>query len=156
MTITYEQVYAAALPMITDFNPLELTESDLNEMLSGWLHYAKSLPSVKSLFSKLTLDDTTTEIEFELKTSIDEENDKDVVILILALGMKIAWYQPQVNSILNTSQMFGGKEEKFYSQANHINSVVGNLFKEAKKELRDAIRDYKYFNGTYTGGGIKG
>lgn len=155
MTITYEDVYKVALPLITDFDPLELSEADLAEMLAGWLYYAKSLPSVKSLFTKFITDETLTTIEFELKNSINDESDKDTVTLILALGMKIAWYQPQVNSILNTSQMFGGKEEKFYSQANHINAVSGVLFKDAKKELRNAIRDHKYFNGTYVGGGVK-
>lgn len=153
MVITYEEIFDWFLPLITDFDFTVLSEEDSIDLLNGMLHKSRALPSVRSLFNTLVLDDTETEVTCELKVKLDDDSDKDFVISVFALGMKIAWYQPQINSVLNIAQMYGGKEEKFYSQANHVTSIK-DLFKQSKLELQKTIRDYKYFNGTYVGGGV--
>ena len=153
MVITYEEIFDWFLPLITDFDFTVLSEEDSIDLLNGMLHKSRALPSVRSLFNTLVLDDTETEVTCELKVKLDDDSDKDFVISVFALGMKIAWYQPQINSVLNIAQMYGGKEEKFYSQANHVTSIK-DLFKQSKLELQKTIRDYKYFNGTYVGRGV--
>lgn len=153
MVITYEEIFDWFLPLITDFDFTVLSEEDSIDLLNGMLHKSRALPSVRSLFNTLVLDDTETEVTCELKVKLDDDSDKEFVISVFALGMKIAWYQPQINSVLNIAQMYGGKEEKFYSQANHVTSIK-DLFKQSKLELQKTIRDYKYFNGTYVGGGV--
>ena len=71
---------------------------------------------------------------------IDEE------IEILALLIVSEWLEPQVNSVNVTLQMFGGKEEKFYAQANHLSELKA-LRDGTRTEARKLMRDYTYFGG---------
>ena len=89
---------------------------------------------------------------FTLNNSVDEESDKDFVLEILSLGMAIEWLQPQVDSIIHTSVMIGGKEEKKLLD-NHKNMI--ERLDSMKKEQNKMIRDYfivsvlrKYFDKT--------
>ena len=59
--------------------------------------------------------------------------------------------RPRLNSTLNVSQFEGGKEEKFYSQANHI-TVLQSLYKDARLEKIKIVRGYGYENNSYLTG----
>lgn len=65
--------------------------------------------------------------------------------------MVYSWTRVRLRSSLNVAQMFGGKEEKFYSQAAHI-AELRALNLEAEKELRSMIRDRGYFHNSYLDG----
>ena len=49
------------------------------------------------------------------------------------------------------SQMYGGKEQKFYSQANHLIEIK-SMLKDCKTELRKMIRDRGYIYNSYING----
>ena len=86
---------------------------------------------------------------FTLNNSVDEESDKDFVLEILSLGMAIEWLQPQVDSVIHTSVMIGGKEEKKLLD-NHKNMI--DRLDSMKKEQNKMIRDYGYINNSYIRG----
>lgn len=70
---------------------------------------------------------------------------------VIATGMVVEWVTPQVNSVINTQQMFSGKEVNFYSQANHL-AELQNLLKLSSSTLRKLIRDRGYYVNSYISG----
>ena len=86
------------------------------------------------------------EITLTLNNSVGEESDKDFVLEILSLGMAIEWLQPQVDSVIHTSVMIGGKEEKKLLD-NHKNMI--DRLDSMKKEQNKMIRDYGYMYNSY-------
>lgn len=148
MTSSYSQIYSCFLSKVTDYNFLNMSEEDMYDLMSTWLHNTLSLPYVRRLFTTLNADDVIMQLSFELKNVVDEASDFDFVLELIAKGMVVEWLEPQVNSVLNTSQMFGGKEQKFYSQSNHFKEIKDKL-KEEKTELRKMIRDRGYIYNSY-------
>lgn len=104
---------------------------------------------MRRLFSSLLLDDDIQQFTFELNNSVDEISDEDFVLEVLSLGMTIEWLQPQVDSIIHTSVMIGGKEEKKILD-NHKNMV--ERLESMKKEQNKMIRDYGYMYNSYIRG----
>lgn len=148
-TVSYEKIYSQFLSKITDYNLIASDEQDVYEMLKDLLHSAVSKPQVVKLFNSLILDDEIIEMDYELKHVINRvDDDFGFVVEIISMGMVVEWLEPQVNSVLNTLQMFSGKEEKFYSQSNHLSELRG-LLKDAQLKQRKLIRDRGYISNTY-------
>ena len=151
-SLSYEEdIYSSFLGKITDYNFANISEDDVYEMMNGYLKSAISQPYVRRLFSSIAMDDEVMEMTFELKNSIDEDSDKYFVTEVLSRGMVIAWLEPQVKSTVNLSQMFGGKEQKFFSQAQHLTELK-DLLSTAKSEQRRIICDHGYANNSYIRG----
>lgn len=144
--LSYSTLFSRVLNKINDPKELSLDESDLLEIYTERLHSVVGNPRVRRLFSSLSLDDEIQEMTFTLNNSVDEESDKDFVLEILSLGMAIEWLQPQVDSVIHTSVMIGGKEEKKLLD-NHKNMIerLGSM----KKEQNKMIRDYGYMYNSY-------
>lgn len=120
--------------------------------MRGWLHSVMSKPYTRKIFTQLTYDDEILSLTYELKNVLDKNNDDiDFVLELFAVGMVIEWLEPQVKSVLNTKQFFGGKEEKFYAQSTHINELRG-LLKDTKLEYHKMIRDRGYILNSYING----
>ena len=152
MVLSYSTLFSRVLNKINDPKELSLDESDLLEIYTERLHSVVGKPRVRRLFSSISLDDEIQEMTFTLNNSVDEESDKDFVLEILSLGMAIEWLQPQVDSVIHTSVMIGGKEEKRVLD-NHKNMI--DRLDSMKKEQNKMIRDYfivsvlrKYFDKT--------
>ena len=139
--LSYSTLFSRVLNKINDQKELSLDESDLLEIYTERLHSVVGKPRVRRLFSSLSLDDEIQEMTFTLNNSVDEESDKDFVLEILSLGMAIEWLQPQVDSVIHTSVMIGGKEEKKLLD-NHKNMI--DRLDNMKKEQNKMIRDYGY------------
>ena len=146
MTLSYSTLFSRVLNKINDPKELSLDESDLLEIYTERLHSVVGKPRVRRLFSSISLDDEIQEMTFTLNNSVDEESDKDFVLEILSLGMAIEWLQPQVDSIIHTSVMIGGKEEKKLLD-NHKNMI--ERLDSMKKEQNKMIRDYGYMYNSY-------
>ena len=144
--LSYSTLFSRVLNKINDQKELSLDESDLLEIYTERLHSVVGKPRVRRLFSSLSLDDEIQEMTFALNNSVDEESDKDFVLEILSLGMAIEWLQPQVDSIIHTSVMIGGKEEKKLLD-NHKNMI--ERLDSMKKEQNKMIRDYGYMYNSY-------
>ena len=152
MTLPYETIFSRTRGRINDPKELSLDENDLLEIYTERLSNVIANPRVRRLFSSLTLDDEIQQLDFTLNNSVDETADMNFVVGILVLGMTIEWLQPQVDSIIHTSVMIGGKEEKRVLD-NHKNMI--ERLDSMKKEQNKMIRDYfivsvlrKYFDKT--------
>ena len=144
--LSYSTLFSRVLNKINDPKELSLDESDLLEIYTERLHSVVGKPRVRRLFSSISLDDEIQEMTFTLNNSVDEESDKDFVLEILSLGMAIEWLQPQVDSVIHTSVMIGGKEEKKLLD-NHKNMI--ERLDSMKKEQNKMIRDYGYMHNSY-------
>lgn len=146
-----DDLYSSFLGKVTDYNFANIAEDDVYELMFGYLKSAISQPYVRRLFSSITVDDEIMEMTFTLKDSIDEDSDKYFIIEVLSRGMVIAWLEPQVKSVTNLSQMFGGKEQKWFSQAQHL-AELKDLLATSKSEQRRIICDHGYANNAYVRG----
>ena len=146
MTLSYSTLFSRVLNKINDPKELSLDENDLLEIYTERLHSVVGKPRVRRLFSSISLDDEIQEMTFTLNNSVDEESDKDFVLEILSLGMAIEWLQPQVDSVIHTSVMIGGKKEKKLLD-NHKNMI--ERLDSMKKEQNKMIRDYGYMYNSY-------
>ena len=144
--LSYSTLFSRVLNKINDPKELSLDESDLLEIYTERLHSVVGKPRVRRLFSSISLDDEIQEMTFILNNSVDEESDKDFVLEILSLGMAIEWLQPQVDSVIHTSVMIGGKEEKKLLD-NHKNMI--DRLDSMKKEQNKMIRDFGYMYKSY-------
>lgn len=137
MATPYEKVYGRFLNRIKDFNLIDLDDYTLNEMLKDWLHSAIVRTRTSS---DLTSRDDVTEVF---------NNDlSDLDIELLAMGMTMAWLEPTINSTELTLQFIGGKEEKYYSQANHL-AELRELHDHTKVEMQKLYRDSTYIKNSY-------
>lgn len=135
---SYMEVYDSFTRKITDYTMLDLSDSDVMELCHGYLMSA--IPRMKSIVSDLSKRDE------ELQSfTIDL---LDVEIEILACLMVVEWINPQLNSTLYTSQFFGSKDEKFYSQKNQIDGLR-DLKHDMQQEARKLRRDYITDNHDY-------
>ena len=144
--LSYSILFSRVLNKINDPKELSLDENDLLEIYTERLHSVVGKPRVRRLFSSISLDDEIQEMTFALNNSVDEESDKDFVLEILSLGMAIEWLQPQDDSVIHTSVMIGGKEEKKLLD-NHKNMI--DRLDNMKKEQNKMIRDYGYMYNSY-------
>lgn len=144
--LSYSTLFSRVLNKINDPKELYFDENDLLEIYTERLHSVVGKPRVRRLFSSISLDDEIQEMTFTLNNSVDEESDKDFVLEILSLGMAIEWLQPQVDSVIHTSVMIGGKEEKKLLD-NHKNMI--DRLDSMKKEQNKMIRDYGYMYNSY-------
>jgi len=110
MGTPYEKLYNRALAQITDPLLAQLPEEDLENMLHDWLMDAIVEPVIGE-YDFSDRDDKLKQFNFD----ISERDQK-----ILSIHMVRGWLAPQIRSVTLTSQVFGGKEEKFYAQANQL------------------------------------
>lgn len=136
MATPYSKIYERALAKITDYDLAFLPDDDFRFMIRGWLN--SSISKFRKCASDLS--DRDDELEVFNIDLVDEE------IEILALLIVCEWLEPQVNSVTLTHQMFGGKEEKWFSQSSHLAELKA-LRDETRAEARKLMRDYTYFAG---------
>ena len=147
--LSYSTLFSRVLNKINDPKELSLNKEDLLEVYTERLHSVVGKPRVRRMFSSLLLDDEIQEMTFILNNSVDEDSDIDFVLEVLSLGMAIEWLQPQIDSVIHTSVMIGGKEEKKLLD-NHKNMI--DRLDSMKKEQNKMIRDYGYMYNSYING----
>lgn len=150
-SLPYDIVYSRFLSKVEAYDFIELQANDLTDILCDWMHSASANPYVRRLFKTFSLDDEIQEFSFEMKYVLDDYSDTDFVIEILAIGMVVAWLDPKINSINNILQMFGSKDEKWYSQSQHL-SELRALKNDSRKLQRRMIADRGYAWNTYLDG----
>ena len=135
---SFEQIYNRFLSTITDYSLPFVPEEDLENMLHEWMLGA----IVRCGRYSRNFDDR----DEENKTFNSTLAEKDIRALILYMVGE--WLDRQVNSVELTAQMLGGKEEKFFSQASHLNSIKA-LRDDSRTEARKLLRDYSYVDNSY-------
>ena len=150
-SLNYSDIYSSLFTKIEAYDFIDLSEETLNEFLCNWLHSATMTPYVRKLFKTVVFDDEIAELSYEMKYIVDEESDKEFVIEVLSLGMAINWLKPKISSITNINQFFGSKDEKFFSQSQHL-SELRALLNDFKKQQRRMIADRGYIWNSYLDG----
>ena len=150
-SLTYDIIYSRLFSKIEAYDFIELPEEELNDFMCNWIHSASANPYVRRLFKSFSLDDEIQEVSYEMKYSVDDFSDTEFIIEILSLGMVVAWLEPKINSINNVAQMFGSKDEKWFSQAQHLSELKG-LVNDSKKQQRRMIADRGYAWNSYLDG----
>ena len=138
MATPYETIYNRALSKLEDPTLAMLPEEDLENMLHGYLMsaIAKHRKCEHDLSDR---DEELKQFNFDLS---------DLEIEILSILIVREWISVQLHSVVNTLQVFGGKEEKFYAQANHL-SELNKLQEQCEIALSRLINSRAYINNSY-------
>ena len=148
MTSAYDDIYSRFYLRITDYDLANQSERVAKEMMNGWMQSTLSKPYVRRLFASLSIDGDLEEIEYVLKFPVSENEDRDFVEEVIAMGMVVQWLSPKYQSTLNAMQLFSNSEQKFYSQAAHM-AELKDMYNLAKNDLRKLIRDKGYIYNSY-------
>ena len=148
MTSEFDELYSRFYLRVEDYNIVGLEEKVVTNMMNGWIKSTLSKPYVRRLFDELDFDEDIGELEYEMKLPVSEEEDKDFVEEVIALGMVVEWLSPKYHSTLLTSQMFSNSDQKYYSQANHMTELK-DMYHRVQNDLRKLIRDRGYINNGY-------
>ena len=129
----YSTLYERALAQITDPLLAQLPEEDLEIMLHGWLLNAIVEPVVGE-YDFSDRDEESKQFNFDI-AEVDQK--------IISIHMVRGWLAPQIRSVTLTSQVFGGKEEKFYAQSNQL-AEMRSLDADLQRQA-----DLLFCRGTY-------
>ena len=132
MGTSFETIIDRFLGKITDDMYLELTPEDTIRDAKQFL--VDAIPYFE--FPRFALYDYNEELEEYNVELTDEE------INILALLMKTAWLERQINSVEVTRMKYSGSDFKMTSQANHLSKLI-QLKHENVRESTHAQRLYK-------------
>lgn len=132
MATTFETIIDRFLGKITDDMYLELTPEDTIRDAKQFL--IDAIPYFE--FPRFALYDYNADLEeYNVDLTAEEVN-------ILALLMKTAWLDRQINSIEVTRMKYSGADFKLTSQANHLSKLL-QLKSENVRESTHAQRLYK-------------
>ena len=148
LSVTFDAIYSRFLSKVQAYDLLELGTEECLEQLGEWLKSVKSNPRVRKCFTTLTLDDVGRSVSFALRNPVDNDSDVDFVIELLGLGLAWKWVTPKYYSLINTNWFLGTKEQKMYSQANHM-AEVSKMYNDAKTNLYKHIASHGYYNNSY-------
>lgn len=129
---SFQTIIDCFLGKITDDMYLELTPEDTVRDATQFL--LDAIPYFE--FPRFPLYDYSIDIGYYNCDLTQEE------VNILALLMKAAWLNRQINSIENTRMKYSGADFKLTSQANHLSKLL-QLKNENLKESTHAQRLYK-------------
>ncbi len=150
-SVTTDQIREAFLSKIKDYKQILLTDHDIRELQNDWLRATIGNPRVRNMFSSFSVTGEFEIVEFEFRNSVDEFYDYHLALDLFATGMVIAWLNTYVNTTDSLAQMFGGKEENFYSQSSHL-AEARNLLNSNKVSFEQLIGDHgTYFNSYVRG-----
>lgn len=149
--LDYEEIFSSFLGSVTDYSLASLEPTEAYEKLTELLHKALADRYVARLFSSKKLDDDVQKFSFEMKYVIDSESDSEFVKDALAKWMKYEWQSDKVNNIALESRLLAGKEQKYYSEANHL-SALQALQSSAYSEAYKFIMSRGYIDNKYLEG----
>jgi len=146
--ISFDSVFNAFLGKVVDYDFIDIDESYIRNLSYEWIVSIISEPRLRAMLSSLSLNQENQTISFTIAETLGDDYDSFFLTDLLSTGFVIKWLTPQVNSVLNIKQVFGGKEEKYYSQSAHL-AELSNLLKESKTEFNKKIRDYGTYYNSY-------
>ena len=134
----YSTLYEKCLSKIEDPTLAMLPEEDLENMLHGYLMsaIAKHRKCEHDLSDR---DEELKQFNFDLS---------DLEIEIISILMTREWISQRLHSVTNVMQVFGGKEEKWFSQSSHIKELR-EMDDRLRLEAQQLSRDYSYTDNDY-------
>ena len=151
MTSTYNDIYSRFLIKIRDYDFAGLPEPNATEQMREWLQSALSHTYIYRIFDTFSADDEIAEIEYTLKSSVDDYHDKNFVEELLGNQMVYEWISPKVRTTTLINQMVtNSKESKWYNQKDHLKEVK-EIEDDAYNKVRALLRDKGYEYNSYLG-----
>lgn len=151
MTSSYNDIYSRFLIKIRDYEFAGLPEPNATEQMREWLQSALSHAYIYRIFETFSADDEIAEINYTLKSSVNEYNDKNFVEELLGNAMVYEWISPKVkNTTLTNLMVTNGKEGKWFSQQQHI-AQLREIQADAENKVREMLRDKGYNYNSYLG-----
>ena len=149
MTSSYNDIYSSFLIKIRDYEFAGLPEPNATEQMKEWLLSSLSRTYIYRIFDSFSADDEIAEIEYALKSTVDDYNDKNFVEELLGSQMVVEWLEPKVKTTTLLNQMItNSKEQKFYAQQSHI-AQLRELKADAETKVRSMLRDKGYIYNSY-------
>ena len=110
---SYDKVFKAFSKRITDLKILDFTDQEVYDFTFELMESAipKFMMCKSDLYNR---DDELGQFNIDLLP---------IEIEILANIMVAEWLEPQINSTEVLAQMFGSKEEKYFSQSAHLDTL---------------------------------
>lgn len=151
MTSSYNDIYSRFLNKIRDYEFAGLPEPNATGQMREWLQSALSYSYINRIFNTFTADDEISVMDYTLKSSVNEYNDRNFVEELLSNAMVKEWVTPKVQTTALLNQMVtNSKESKYYSQSNHISELRG-LLADSENRVREMLRDKGYIYNSYLG-----
>lgn len=151
MTSSYNDIYSRFLIKIRDYEFAGLPEPNATEQMREWLQSALSHSYIYRIFESFSADDEIAEIEYTLKSSVDEYSDRNFVEELLGSAMVVEWISPKVKTTALLNQMFtNSKESRFYAQSNHLDKLEA-IEADAKHKVKSMLVDKGYIYNSYLG-----
>lgn len=151
MTSSYNDIYSRFLIKIRDYEFAGLPEPNATEQMKEWLQSSLSHTYIYRIFDTFSVDDEIAEIEYTLKSSVDDYHDKNFVEELLGNQMVYEWISPKVRTTTLINQMMtNSKESKWYNQKDHLKEVK-EIEDDAYNKVRALLRDKGYEYNSYLG-----
>ena len=151
MKSSYNDIFSRFLNKIRDYDFAGLPEPNATEQMREWLQSALSHTYIYRIFDTFSADDEIAEIEYTLKSSVDDYHDKNFVEELLGNQMVYEWISPKVRTTTLINQMVtNSKESKWYNQKDHLKEVK-EIEDDAYNKVRALLRDKGYEYNSYLG-----
>lgn len=144
--LEYEAIFSSFLTNVTAYSLATMPQDEGEEIMLELLHKTIGKPYIYRLFSDIKFEDET--FTYTLQLSLNDTIDEEFVLQVLGKGMTLQWITPKVISETNISQLFSGKETKWYSQSNHLSTLI-DLKNEIESEIKHLIMYRGYINNSY-------
>lgn len=150
-SINYEEIYSKFRLKADAYDLLDLREDDVNMFMCEWLHSSTQKPYIYRLFNQVEFHDDIQKLEYSMKYVVEKYFDQGFVSDILGIGMVIEWITPKIVNLNNIVQVHASSNEKFYSQASHLNGLK-DLRASLVKEQQDIIKQRGCIWNSYLAG----
>lgn len=112
MTSSYNDIYSRFLNKIRDYDFAGLLEPTATEQMKEWLQSSLSHTYIYRIFDSFSADDEIAVMEYTLKSSVDDYNDKHFVEELLGNAMVVEWISPKVKTTTLLNQMITNSKEQ--------------------------------------------
>ena len=127
-SINYDEIYSRFFTKVEAYDLMDENDDFVAELMCNWLRSAVYYPYVRKLFSSVMMDDEEQTITYQLKRSIDDDDDKFFIADLLSYGLAYEWVQPKVNSITNIVQNMGTSDAKLRGFFNPLVRRIGKPY----------------------------
>lgn len=145
MSIPYDTVVGAFLSKITEFDMINMENTNREELVDGYMRRAVSE------FDRICKQDLTSSYD-DINNVFDVDVDDaaaDEIINILSEGMVVQWLKPYVYQQELLQNVLNTRDFTQYSPAELL-MRVGNAYRRAQKDFTQMIREYSYNHGDLT------
>lgn len=151
MKSSYQNIYSRFLNKIRDYEFAGLPEPSATNQMREWLLSALSHSYIYRIFELFSADDEIAEIDYILKSSVDDFSDQQFVEELLGNAMVLEWISPKVKTTTLINQMItNSKESRFFSQQQHL-AQLREIEASAETKIRSMLRDKGYIYNSYLG-----